>query len=249
MKTTMLTALLALCFWATGQILEENAAILSEIQGDKLFELNQGEKLYSYTQDDGWYKVSKEVFVYEDEQVDEEYIMAGTELRNKEGDVIGKAVTNVEVSDGRIEDVFRGKNKFKAVIEGYVFKTKIADGTIEEDIVEQLLTLKNRTEQQAGFKKLFKEYQYEERKFEGFTVFASREVNRSIYDDKSFRVILVFRGESPYAVVTNKHVVKAEKVKLEWEDDDYRAIYFSKPTAKQAELVQDKILYTYVGLE
>ena len=245
----LLSALLSLCFIAAkAQIIEDPTQVLQKIQGDPVFSLNAGEKVYSYEPESDWFKIRKEVYIDPSSIVDEKYIASGTSLYNKEQEEIGKTLKDVKIVEGEKEKSFHGKERYHAIIEGYVFKTKFTDNSRPEDRISQLLALRNRTQQVEGFKELYDEYGFEKRDFEDLTAYVYREQNKTIKPEKDFREILLFRGESPYAVITNDQTVKAEKIKASWEDGDYKIIYFYKPTAAQEDLVQNTILYTFLAL-
>ncbi len=249
MKKALLGFLCVLQMMGYAQKMEEDTKVLSKIQGEPLFMLNANEYVYSYEPDGGWYKIRLEVFVSPEEVVDDEVIVTGTSLLNKEGEEIGKALTEVKIVEGKAEKVYRGKSKYRAILEGYVYKTKFADGSRPEDRVSELLAIKSRTEQMEGYKELFKEYGFEERKFDDLTAYAYLEQGKTLSEDKDFRMIIVFRGEETvYAILTNDQTVTAPKVKLTWEDGSFKAIYMYKPTTAQAEAIQDEIMYTFIAL-
>jgi hypothetical protein len=235
--------------WGYSQLLEENTNVLTKIQGDNLFSLNADEQVYTFEPDGGWYKIRKEVYVDPAFVTDKKYIAAATDLTNQEGEKIGSTLAEIKVVEGAIEKKYRGQERFKAIIEGYVFKTKIKDDSHPEERITKLLANKSRSQQTEGFKELFKDYGFEEREFGEFQAYAFREVNKTLADEKDFRVIVVYRGEgNVYAVITNSQTVGAPKVKSSWEDSSYKVIYMYKPTASQSEVIQDEILYTFIGL-
>lgn len=232
-----------------AQLLEEDTKILDAIQGNEIFELNAEELIFTYNPEEGWYKIRKEVYVDPVFVVDDKTLLAETSLENKEGEVIGLVIAEIEVVEGALAKKYRGKERFRAIIEGYIFKTKIKDDTHPEQWISDLLATKSRTIQLEGFKDLFKTYSFEERSFGEFTAFAYREENKTLSEDKDFRVIVIYRGEGTlYAVLTNAQTVTAPKIKTTWEDDPYKAIYIFKPTPSQAEVIQDEILYNYLAL-
>lgn len=249
MKKLILLVLVALSVSAKSQIIEEKAKVLSKPSGEALFSLEADEKVYSFAPEDGWYKIRKEVFVDPNSVADDKYITAGTDFYNKENVKIGSALAEIKIKEGQRVEAFRGTDRFKAIVEGYLFKTKFKDGSVPEDRISEILAMRNRNEQVESFKELFDLYDFEERKFEELTVHVYKEENKTLSEDKDFRLIMVFRGEtSPYAVMTNNHEVTALKIKHSWEEYDFKVIYFYKPTSSQEELVQDKILYTFMGL-
>ena len=250
MKKLFAFILAVISIIVSGQMIEDDfTKVMSKPSGEALFVLSADEKIYSYEPEEGWYKIRKEVYVNPNEVVDEKYLNAGVKFFNKENEEIGSALAEIRIKEGEKVDAFRGNARYKAIVEGYVFKTKLKDGSVPEERISELLAMKNRNEQSAGFKELFSEYKFEERKFEDLTVHVYREENKTLNEEKDFRVMMIFRGESsPYAVVTNDHEVTAPKIKMTWEDYDFKVIYFYKPTSSQEELVQDKILYTFLGL-
>lgn len=244
---TALCGLLA--FSGNAQLLEDDTKVLNKIQGEAIFSLKAEQAIFTYDPEDGWFKIRKEIYVDPAMVVDNKVISSGAKLVNKQGDEIGQTLAEIKVKEGEVITAYRSDDRFRAIIEGYVFKTKIKDDTRPEDIISSLLAEKSRTVKEEGFKEFFLEYKFEERKFEDLTAYAYKEQNKTLSEDPDFRVIVVFRGAgNPYAVITNAQTVTAPKPKAVWEDGSYKAIYFYKPTAAQAELIQDKILFTFMGL-
>lgn len=250
MMRTLATFFLAIgCFMLSAQIIEDKTEVLDAKRGVPLFELDSGVPVYSYSPDGSWYKVRKEAYVKPASLADEKYLAAETELRNKEGKVIGRTLAEVKVVEASLEKAFRGDSDFRVILEGWLFKTAFADGSAPEERISSLLQLKNRTQQQEGFRQLFSDYSFEERDFEDLTVYAMREQDKTLAEEKDFRLIMIFRGETPYAVISNAHHnITAPKVKQEWSEEPFMIWYLYKPTSSQAELIQDRILYTYLAL-
>ena len=249
MKKLIVLVLLGLSFSAKSQIIEETTKVLSKPSGEALFSLEGDEKVFSYAPEDGWYKIRKEVYIDPKNVVDEKHITTGADFYTKDNVKIGSALGEIKIKEGKKIEAYRGNDRFVAIIEGYLFKTKFKDGSVPEERITEILAMRNRNEQIEGFKELFELYNFEERQFEDLTTYVYREENKSLSEDKDFRLIMIFRGEgSPYAVMTNDHEVIAPKIKQSWEEYDFKVIYFYKPTSAQVELVQDKILYTFMGL-
>jgi len=246
-----ITALIALmAFSLKAQLTEEdNTHVLDKERGAPIFELKAGVEVYSFEPEEGWYRIRREVFV-DAGVVDKDGIIAkDTELLNADDEVIGRTITEVKVVEGKQINKARGKRAYQAIIEGYLFKTKLADGTAPEDWVSRILENKNRTQQVEEFNELYETYEFEERKFDEFTVRVMRENHKNIAKEKDFRLIIVFRGETPYGIITNDHNnVSASKVKLRGEEDSFTILYFYKPPAAQQELIENTILYTYLAL-
>ena len=249
MKKTIAALLLFVSIISHAQIIENDTKVMNKPSGEVAFSLNADQKVYSYEPEDGWYKIRKEVYVNPNEVVDDKYLNAGVKFFDKDKQQIGEALAEIKIKEGERVKAFRGEDSYRAIVEGYVFKTKLKDGNVPEERISELLESKNRNEQVVGFQELFAEYNFEERKFEDLTVHVMREENKTLNEDKDFRVMVIFRGETnAYAIVTNDHTVTAPKVKSTWEEYDFKIIYFYKPTSSQEELVQDTILYTFLGL-
>ncbi len=233
-----------------GQILEEETKILDEPSGEALFKLNEGSDLYTYEAEGGWFKCRREAWVEKSDLPDDKYLYPGTVLKNKKGDKIGEVLKEVKVRDKRKVDVFRGDSRYQVVLEGYVFKTKIEEGTMPEEKVNELLAIKNRTQQTEGFQELFDLYNFEKQEFEDLTAYAMRERNKTAQEEQDFRIIIVFRGEtSVYAVITNDHGnVTAPKIKDEYDAPPFHIIYLYKPPASMKDLIENTILYTFLAL-
>lgn len=250
MKKFALFTLLLLASVLHAQIIEDDGTeVLDEIRGEALFRLDAGADVYSYRPEGGWYKVRKEVYVKPSEVIDDEVLPAGTKLKDEDGNEIGEVLREMEIVEGKIVDGFRSDDPYRAILEGYLFKTKFEDNSIPEARISEILGIKNRTEQQRQFSELREYYDFEKRVFEDLTAYVYREENKTAADEKDFRLIVLFRGEtSPYAVITNDHEVTAEKIKVESDLYPYRVIYFYKPPTRQKQLVEEQILYTYLAL-
>lgn len=232
---------------AEAQILEEQCSLADKPRGANIAQFNGGEKVYSFEPDDaGWYKVRKEVYLPLS-AVNAGEVSAGTEFKNEDEERIGRALADIKLKEIDTVEGFRSDDRVRAIVEGYLFKTKFERGSIPEERIGEILEVKNRTEQQAMFQELWDEYQAETREFEDLRAYVIRETNRTTAVEKDFRVITIFRGSSPYAIITNGHNATAPKIKDEWEDGDFRILYLYKPSSSQRELVNE-IMYTFLAL-
>ncbi|MGB0176484.1 MAG: hypothetical protein ACPF9D_04915 [Owenweeksia sp.] len=250
MKKLAITLFLLMGTLLNAQILEEETKVLDEPSGEPLFKLNSELAVYTFEPENGWYKCRREAWVGLADLPDEKYLYPGTVLKNKEGVKIGEVLKEIKIKDKRKVDGFRGEDRYIVILEGYIFKTKIKNGTSPEERVTELLAIKNRTQQYAGFEELFTLYDFEEREFEDLTAHVMREKHKTAQEEKDFRMIIIFRGEtSVYAVITNDHGnVTAPKIKEESDDPPFHVIYLYKPPASQKDLVENTILYTFLGL-
>lgn len=233
-------------FMAQAQILDEKAGFGEEARGEAIFELNKGEHIYTYEPNDGWYKARKMVYL-KPADISDNRLSAGAVFYNKEEQVIGRAIQVLKLYDIDTIEAFRGEDRIKAVVQGYVFETKIEDGTVPEEQISKILAIKNRTEQQKLFKTLFEANEGLSEEFDELEARVIFENNKVSSEEKDFRVIAVFRGSTPYAIITNDHTVEIEKIKDYWEDREFRIYYFYKASASQKQKVED-LIFTYLAL-
>ena len=244
---TLLLLLLALGS-LSAQVLEEKTQILEKPRGEALFSLERGESLYSYQPDeDGWYKVRKLAYLAPS-ALSGKTLSAGTVLYNKDEEKIGAILQPVKAEQIDTLEVFRGEDRPMVILEGYVFKTKIEDGSIPEQRVASILAMRNRNEQREAFAELWQEFDAEEREFDRLIAQVIREKNRHIQEEQDFRLIVLFRGSSIYAIISNDHEIEVGKTKAQVSEGPFTIYYFYKPTDSQKKLVEEQILYTFLAL-
>lgn len=244
---TLLLLLLALGS-LSAQVLEEKTQILEKPRGEALFSLERGESLYSYQPDeDGWYKVRKLAYLAPS-ALSGKTLSAGTVLYNKDEEKIGAILQPVKAEQIDTLEVFRGEDRPMVILEGYVFKTKIEDGSIPEQRVASILAMRNRNEQREAFAELWQEFDAEEREFDRLIAQVIREKNRHIQEEQDFRLIVLFRGSSIYAIISKDHEIEVGKTKAQVSEGPFTIYYFYKPTDSQKKLVEEQILYTFLAL-
>jgi hypothetical protein len=225
-----------------AQVTEELTRFAERARGEKSFELKQGEHFYSFEGDDGWFKARKEVYFSAEDLSDKE-LLEGRDLRNADGEIIGKTLLPLKLYEIDTIKAFRGENSYRGIIQAYVYETNIEERSIPEIEISDIFTLKNRNEQQERFRALWQLHMAEEKSYGDLKAFVIRENNRTSSEEKDFRIIMVFRGStSPYAIITNGHSISAPKVKDNWEDGEFKITYFYKATAKQKAVMEDILL-------
>ena len=125
MKQYLVAIAMIFEFVMIGQTTEEDKTkILDAVQGSPVFVLRQGEKLFSYEPKDGWYKVRKMVRLNL-KDVEGKLVNPGTTLREPNGDSIGYTISELRVKELKKVEQFRQDGWYEAILEGYLFKTKI----------------------------------------------------------------------------------------------------------------------------
>ncbi len=247
MRSLLLVICLTLGSALSAQILEENTQLLSAARGDAAFELNAGEHIYTYQGEDGWYKARKMVYL-KAADIDENRLRAGAKLYNEDEEEIGKSIVELKLYELDTIEAFRGDNSYRAIIQGYVFETKLEDGSVPEERLGAIMATKNRTQQQEMFAELWANNEAENEEVGEYNVWVIYENDKTTRENKDFRLIMVFRGKAtPYAVITNDHEVELPKVKEVWEDGEFKIQYLFKASASQKEKIEE-LIYKYLAL-
>jgi hypothetical protein len=170
---------------------------------------------------------------------------AGSILRNAEGDEIGRVLSGLEPEAVDTVDPFRKDKRLVAILEAYVFKTKLARGSVPEDRVNQILAMRNRADQNQAWDELWEDFPSEEAEYPPFSVRVIRASEKHLTQEADFRLITVFRGSTLYALMTNNQELEPGRLKKTWTQAPFKILYFYNPTESQQELMEE-ILYTYL---
>lgn len=249
MKIILSTLLVSFGALLMAQTLEEKVRLKKSPRGEDLIELNGGLAVYTEASStDGWYRVNRIAYLPMPMLQEGQMVAAGQILSNEEGEKIGEVLQAVKAKEVDTLKGFRSDDRVRVVLEGFLFKTELADGSILEEEMSEILTLRNRSEQQERLEVLFRKYAADEEHFEPFDAFAIRKEQASLREQDDFRMIVVFRGSSIYAVLSKDHQVEVEKTKLREEKiDGIEVLYFYKPSEAQKEVIEE-IMYTYLAL-
>ncbi len=246
LKSFILSFCFLICFNANAQFLEEQTEFSKTARGEAIFVLGQGQQIYTYEPEDSWYKARKAVYL-KMEDLGDKRVSAGTVFYNKDEEVIGRALQDLKLYDIDTIEGFRKDDRIKAVIQGYVFKTKIVDGSIPEEALTEIFAIKNRNEQQRLIKSMHEAYGGTMSELDEMEIRVIYEDNKVSSEEKDFRLIMVFRGTSPYAIITNDHTVDLPKIKELWEQDEFRVYYFYKASASQKARIEE-LIYNFLAL-
>ena len=245
-RYTLVAAGCLLAVMARAQVLEEKTEVLDAPVGEARWVQNAGTALYAYPAQEGWYRVRRKVYLPM-AAWDGNQIAAGTVLHNKDGDKIGE--TRQALSPVMADTVkrFRRKPRLRAILEGQVFKTKLAEGSLPEERLQDILQQRNRRDQMAGYEGLREDFAMARRSYDGFEARVLRAENRSLKEPGDFRIILVYRGSMPFAVMAKGHPISMERPKETWEMQDMTILYSYNPTEEQKALMEE-ILFTHLSL-
>ena len=253
MKIMKFVLALTLCFIASfgnAQLMEEKTQIMDSKGGKASFELEADVKVYSYPSTGVWYKISREAWIPKDQLIADEYLAEDTELFDKEGELIGKTIAEIKLSEKKLVEGFRGKDRYQIIISGFVYGSKFKDLSSPEKRVTEILAIKNKTKQKEAFEAIFELLDFEKKEYDGFTAYGLREDHKSLNEEKDYRMLVIFRGSSMVIAVfsNNGHSVSAPKIKDSFEDGKEKGIYILKLPAKQKALVEEEIRYDFLAL-
>lgn len=230
-----------------GQKLKSDAAFALSARGSEIFQLRAGERFYTYPAVDGWYKARKLVYFQKSDWNDQK-LMPEAKLFNEKGEEIGKILAETRVYELDTVEQFRGDTRYRGVISGYIFRTKIAPNSIPEEEISAIFKEKNRNLQKARFDELWALHDAEEKDFGPFTAYAIRAKHQSTRPEQDFRVIVVFRGGTmPYAVITNGQAVELAKVKERIEEGPLLIQSLYKASADQKAYLE-QIMFHFLAL-
>jgi len=249
MKTQTLIALLLSLFVLIGnaQTLDEKTSILAKKRGTQaLFELHKGESLYSFAQDEGWYKIRKKVYLPQGVLTGQN-IPAETPLLDANDQEIGRTLSNCEAVEIDTIEAFRRDPQIVAVLEGYVFKTKIEENSVPEEYLQQALNQKSYRDQKEMLAQMEVSFALQEAKSKTLTARVLLPKNYALGEEQDFRLILLYRGSTLYGIISHQHRLEAPKVKLRVDDSPFHTLYFFKPSESQMKEVED-LLYSYLTL-
>lgn len=231
-----------------AQIVEKSTVFKEAPRGKDLFQLEGGLEVYTEASGtEGWYRATRLVYLPLQTLQADQTIPAGQSFLNLAGDKIGEALKPLKALAIDTIKGFRSDDRVKVLVEGFLFKTDLADGSMLEQVVGEILALRNRKEQQERWEQVFRDYGAEEDHFEPFDAFAIRKQHASLREPDDFRMIVIFRGSSIYAVMSKDHTVPIEKTKMTEQIEDIRILYFYKPSDAQREVIEE-IMFTYLAL-
>lgn len=233
-------------FCGVAQTLEEKTEVLDAPFGETRWTQEGGTQVYAFPDEKGWYRVRRKVYVAMDQWNGKE-IAAGAELQNEEGEKIGETRRSLAPQMADTISGFREAPRLKAILEGKIFQTKIEEGSIPEERLQEILNLRNRRDQLNGFERLKADFEMQEREFEEFDALVLRAQHRSLKEPGEFRIILVKRGTLPFAVMAKDHPIHMERPKDSWALQDMQILYSYNPTDEQKKLMEE-ILFTYLTL-
>lgn len=191
-----------------------------------LFTIPEGTEVYTGPMTDNWYPASIEVMVRRAE-------MSGHRIAQGASVFIGGKEVGVMPQQWDVTEVVeaggRHKDKYRVIIEGYLFKTKIDESTKPESALDKVIAKKGNIT--AGIADWVSEFKPEKHVLPSGTVYVLRDKNKTLAGE-DIRVLLFLKGDNRLtAVVTQNHPLSARFKHIQTEEPFIYHFPFGKPSA------------------
>ncbi len=222
------------------------AECLDAPAGKSVFSLKDSSRFCAFPSNSEWVKVAIKVYVKNTDLVDGE-LVADAELLNESRQVIATSLQNMKVSQTAMAEGRKFKGMSRVVVEGVIHKTRLQRNTVPEWELADLLSVKMRSEQDERMNRLFESQKFEKRESDEFVFMVKRQDECTLEDEAPFRIIVVLRGSTVFAVLTNGTHFSGPKVKETRLEGQVEFVYFQKASPKVHEAISE-MMYNYLPL-
>lgn len=245
--TSLLAFFIALS--VSAQLLRNETSFYNKIKGDTLFTLNDSAQVSLGNISDGWYEAQKVVLVEKSFWNDSDSsVSAGATIYDDDKHPIGKVKANFKTEASLIKTGRKYKKHLVVLLKGWVYNRNVHYKSIPEKGLEKIVNMKSRGGQSEIYREFFKTYNFKKSAAGDFSMYVYLDENATIEEEKPYRVIAIFRGETMlYCIVTNDKPFNIEKLKLKKEDGSGTYYFTSKPTDKIFEQLSDAV-YSFIPL-
>ncbi len=236
-KVTSFLFMLGVMYTTTAQKVKKEAELYTKPGVRVLFTIPEGTEVYTRPLTDHWYMTSVEVMVRKAE-ISGHRIAQGASVFIG-GKEIGVMPQQWDVSEVA-EAMGRHRDKYRVIIEGYLFKTKIDESTKPETALEKVIGRKGNIN--AGISGWVSEFKPEKYVVSTGTVYVLRDKNRSLKGD-AIRILLYMKGDNRLTtVVTLNHPLAARFKYTRTEEPFVYHFPFGKPSQDEWEEVEGLVL-------
>lgn len=238
MKRIFLSAALVVSVAALqGQKVKKEAELYTKPGVRVLFTIPEGTEVYTGPMTENWYPASIEVMVRRTE-MNGHRIAQGASIFIG-GKEVGKMPQQWDVTEVA-EAGGRNKDKFRVIIEGYLFKTKIDESTKPEAALEKVIARKGNI--MASLSEWVSEFKPEKHVLPNGTVYVLRDKNKSLAGD-GIRILLFLKGDNRLtSVVTRHHPLNARFKHVQTEEPYIYHFHFGKPSATDWEEIEGLVM-------
>lgn len=222
---------------SSAQKVKKEAELYTKPGVRVLFIIPEGTEVYTGPLTDNWYQTSVEVMIRKSEMSGHRIAQgASVFIGGKEVGVMPQQWDVLEVQDAG----GRHKDKYRVIIDGYLFKTKVDESTKPETALEKVIARKGNLN--AGISGWVSEFKPEKHVLPSGTVYVLRDKNKSIKGD-AIRILLYMKGDSRLtAVVTHSHPLNARFKHIQSEDPIIYHFPFGKPSQTDWEEIEGMVL-------
>jgi hypothetical protein len=250
MTRTIFAAFFTLVFiGAHAQLLKRQTKVFNAIEGEELFELVDSTQVSLGNVQDSWYNTQIVALVERANWNEgDSTVSAESIIYNSDKQEIGKTLVGFKAKASRIEDVRKYRKHVWVQLEGYVSKRNVHYNSIPEKGLEKIINTKSQGGKQEIFENFFETYEFKKVETSDYTLWVYLDKNASIEEEKPYRAIVIFRGEtSLFCVVTNDRPFTMTKLKMTKEDGSGTYYFVSKPNDKAFEAITDEV-YSFIPL-
>ncbi|MFN4298897.1 MAG: hypothetical protein ACK4EX_04090 [Thermaurantimonas sp.] len=236
-KLFFAAALLVLSLSAYSQKVKKEAELYTKPGVRVLFTIPEGTEVYTGPLTENWYPTSIEIMVRRAE-------MSGHRIAQGASIFIGGKEVGTMPQQWDVTEVAEAggkhKDKFRVIIQGYLFKTKIDDGTKPETALEKVIAKKGNIT--ASLSEWISEFRPEKQILPNGTVYILRDKNKSLAGD-GIRILLFLKGDNRLtAVVTNNHPLNARFKHVQTEEPFIYHFPFGKPSSGDWEEIEGLVM-------
>lgn len=220
-----------------AQKVKKDAELYSKPGVRVLFTIPEGTEVYTGPMMDNWYKTSIEVMIRKTE-------MSGHRIAQGASVYIGRKEIGTMPQQWDVTEVVeasgRDKDKYRVIIEGYLFKTKIDESTKPETSLEKVIS--KRGNLNAGIAGWISEFKPEKHVLPQGTVYVLRDKNKSLKGD-GIRFLIYMKGDNRFhSVVTFDHPLNARFKHVQIDEPFIYHFPFGKPSASDWEEIEGLVI-------
>ncbi|GCD78840.1 hypothetical protein [Schleiferia thermophila] len=220
-----------------AQKVKKNAELYTKPGVRVLFIIPEGTEVYTGPMTDNWYPVSIEVMIRKAE-------MSGHRIAQGASVFIGGKEVGIMPQQWDVPEIIeatgRHKDKYRVIIEGYLFKTKVDETTKPETEIEKIINRKGNI--QAALTDWIAAFKPEKHILPQGTVYIVRDHNRSLKGDR-IRMLLFLKGDNKLtAVVTDSHPLTARFRHIQYEEPFIYHFPLGKPSPNDWKEIEEIVL-------
>lgn len=233
-----------------AQMINANTEVFHSDDKSKVaFKVNKALEVYSQPKDkSGWFTVRMIVLVEKASVSEDDLLASESFLFDLDGEKIGATVEELTLLEKAKAQGRKNKNKWMAVVEGQVFKTKFVRGTVPEMTLENIFTSGKKGMMARQIDDYIDEHRLIREDVGEFSFYPIYRENHSLKRDKDFKILLVYKkGGSFYGIVTHDFAldISAKTIK----EDDPIYMYFPVMKANDRDLNEIfELVFEFIAL-